>query len=80
MGEDDPGVVGGVLVLLEAEVEPLAVPVASMWKSDGNEISELPPCAWSGRIWTGPLDVKSPWIKCFPSSDRRKSWSQEDLS
>lgn len=46
MGENDLGEVGGVLMLLEVEVEvePLVVPGAPMWRSDGNEASESFSC------------------------------------
>ena len=49
MGEDDPGEVGGVLMLLEAEVELLVAPGVPTGKSDDDNVLESLPCAWSGR-------------------------------
>ena len=61
MGEDGREEVGGVVTLLEVvvEVEVLAIPGASTWKSDGSEALELSR-AWSGRTRIGPLDIGSP--------------------
>jgi hypothetical protein len=49
MGEDDPGEVGGVLMLLEVEVRLSVMPDTSVSKSDDNKIFESLPCAWLGR-------------------------------
>jgi len=46
---EDPGEVGGVLMLLEVEVELLVTPDIPMGKSGGGRVLESPPCAWSGR-------------------------------
>jgi hypothetical protein len=61
MGEDDHGEVGGVVTLLEVEVEGevMVIHGTSTWKSDCSEALELSR-AWSGRTWIGPLDIGSP--------------------
>lgn len=60
MGEDGPGKVGGVLTLLEVEVELSVIPDRDPSAFNGSRVWESLPCAWSGRTQTGALDDEAP--------------------